>query len=236
MRLVGITRLGRDLPPVQGPALVDSLPHAVEADQPGSRLGPQPNLLPESGDEVPVAPTHLVGDPADRHRTTGRDQPLPRPANLRQGSRPTLQPPQQELVQQPEPPSPARGLAQLLGQAAAGDAEHVDQVDELAAELIHGQAQERVGPQRHQPHLQVRGCAVALNHRSRATCPHDELGRAVGRVEDLHDQGDRGGCRQDQVSRGGRLGEAGIPARQHGPQLRVWGGGQPRPPRPLGRG
>ena len=38
-------------------------------------------------------------------------------------------------------------------------------LDELAAELVHGQAQECVGSQRCQPYLQVRGRAVALHDR-----------------------------------------------------------------------
>jgi hypothetical protein len=55
------------------------------------------------------------------------------------------------------------------------------------------------------------------------------------RVEDLHDQRDRGGSRPDEVPRDGRLGEAGVPARQHGSQPLAGGAGQPRPPRPLWR-
>src|ERR671912_2557226 len=55
------------------------------------------------------------------------------------------------------------------------------------------------------------------------------------RVEQLHNQRDRGRGRQDQLSRGGRLGEAHIPTRQHRPQPRLRGGGQPRPPGPLRR-
>ena len=49
MGLVGITGLGRDQPPVQPPTPIQTLPHPVEADQPGGGLGPQPDLLGEPG-------------------------------------------------------------------------------------------------------------------------------------------------------------------------------------------
>jgi hypothetical protein len=46
-------------------------------------------------------------------------------------------------------------------------------------------------------------------------------GWAMRRVEELHDHRDRSGCRQDEVSRGGRLGEADIATREQGPQWRL---------------
>jgi hypothetical protein len=60
-------------------------------------------------------------------------------------------------------------------------------------------------------------------------------GWAMRRVEELHDHRDRSGCRQDEVSRGGRLGEADIATREQGPQWRLRCGGHPRPPGPLRR-
>jgi transposase len=52
---------------------------------------------------------------------------------------------EQELGQQREPVAPGRCLAQLLGQPPAIGTGQVSQVDGLPAELVHGQAQQRVG-------------------------------------------------------------------------------------------
>src|SRR5215207_6364264 len=147
MRLIGIASLTSDPAPIQPPPhLVQPPPHPLKADQPSRRLGPQPNLLTEPGDQVLVAPTDLTGQPTDRHRPPRGHQPLPDPGDLGRGPRPTLQPPQQEPVHQPKAPPPARGLAELLTQAPAVGPRHLDQVHQLAAELGHGQPRSRQAP------------------------------------------------------------------------------------------
>jgi len=66
MCLVGIAALDGDLVPASALVVGQTAPHRIEADQTGGGLGRQADLLPESGDQVLVAPADLGGQPADR--------------------------------------------------------------------------------------------------------------------------------------------------------------------------
>jgi len=68
-------------------------------------------------------------------------------------------------------------------------AEHVNQVNDLAAELVDGQAQEGVGPQRGQQHLQVRGGAVPSTTVEEPCAPMTNAGGRCGESSSLTTSG-----------------------------------------------
>jgi hypothetical protein len=125
-------------------------------------------------------------------------------------------------------------VAELVGQATDPGAEHIGQVDDLAADGTRRQAQP-VGAQRCQPLLQerVRG-SVAVHVGDGVGA--DEQFRGVPRcVVEFQDDADGGGCRADEVVGGcGRLGDTGVAAGEQTSKLRVRRAGGAGRPDPLG--
>ena len=60
-------------------------------------------------------------------------------------ARSTVQPPQQQLIQEPEPRPPGRCLTKPLGNPPASGAEQVGQIQGLPTDLGHRQTQQPVG-------------------------------------------------------------------------------------------
>src|SRR4029453_15555377 len=79
VRLVREAALARALSPRHVPG---ELARVLEAEEPGDRLGRQPDLVAEAGDDPLAAPAELSCELPDRDPTVRRAEPLPRPPDL----------------------------------------------------------------------------------------------------------------------------------------------------------